>query len=230
MSRYGLMRTTGIRTAAAGHGQLCWFKSCHRAYKLTLCLSSSANNNNPRRPAKKIHPKKSPGDAPYKQSEKQLRQQIFIPSTFTYGKKPPVILVPGTGARGFNNFMGNLIPLLQGKPYADIVWINPVGFQLADAQSNAENVAYAINYISGISGNKNVSIVGWSQGSESMQWALHYFPSTRGIVTDQVAVSAVCYLCNYRFGRANDLFCRITTVPAWRTSLIQTGMCRYHLP
>lgn len=151
----------------------------------------SANNNNPRRPAKKIYPKKSPQDAPYKYSEQDLRSHIFIPSTFTYGKKPPVILVPGTGARGFNNFMGNLIPLLQGKSYADVVWINPVGFQLADAQGNAENVAYAINYVSGISGNRNVSVVGWSQGSESMQWAMKFWPSARAITTDQIAVSAV---------------------------------------
>ena len=93
---------------------------------------------------------------------------------------------------------GNLIPLLQGRSYADIVWINPEGFQLNDAQTNAENVAYTINYISGISGNKNVSLIGWSQGSESMQWALKYWPSTRKIVTDQIAVSAVSrVLSNY---------------------------------
>lgn len=134
-------------------------------------VSSQAENNpdnsNPRNPAKSIYPKKSSRDAPYHQFEKNLRDNIYIPSSFTYGQKPPVILVPGTGARGGNNFIGNLIPLLQGKSYADLVWINPNVFQLADAQSNAENVAYAINYISGISNNRNVSIIGWSQGSES---------------------------------------------------------------
>lgn len=169
---------------------------------------SNAFNNNPRNPSKSIYPKKAPGDAPYQQAERKLRKHIYIPSTFTYGKKPPVILVPGTGERGGGNFIvrcahrdpttseantsqqGNLIPLMTGRPWADIVWVNPEGFQLNDAQTSAENIAYAINYISGISQNKPVSLIGWSQGSESMQWAVKYWPSARKLVTDIVAISA----------------------------------------
>ncbi|KAI1329820.1 alpha/beta-hydrolase [Xylariaceae sp. FL0255] len=151
---------------------------------------NNASNVNPRKPRERIFPKKKPVDAPYQQTEATLRRQIYIPSTFTYGEKPPVILIPGTGERGGNNFIGNLIPLLQSKPYADLVWINPINFQLDDVQLNAENVAYAINYISGISNNRNVSIIGWSQGSISMQLALKKWPSTRKIVSDQIAISA----------------------------------------
>jgi hypothetical protein len=44
-----------------------------------------------------IFPQKSPQDAPYSMTEIQLRQVIYIPPTFTFGQKPPVILVPGTG-------------------------------------------------------------------------------------------------------------------------------------
>ena len=66
---------------------------------------SNAFNNNPRNPAKSIYPKKAQGDAPYQQSQAKLRQHIYIPSNFTYGKKPPVILVPGTGVRGGSNFI-----------------------------------------------------------------------------------------------------------------------------
>lgn len=126
---------------------------------------NNPSNNNPRKPAKKIFPKKSKDDGNYRQTEKQMREQIHIPSSFTYGEKPPVILVPGTGGRGGEDFRGNLIPLLQSQPYADIVWLNDPLFELPDIQRNAETVAYAINYISSISKNRKVSIIGWSQGS-----------------------------------------------------------------
>lgn len=57
---------------------------------------NSENNNNPPAPDV-IYPKKSPADAPYQLEEAQLREVIYIPDSFTYGQKPPVILVPGTG-------------------------------------------------------------------------------------------------------------------------------------
>lgn len=146
------------------------------------------NNTNPQ-PSTTIYPKKLPCDAPYSVSEAELRRQIFIPSTFTYGQKPPVILFPGTGGRGGQNFMGNFEVLLANVDYADLVWVNPTSFLLADAQYNSELAAYAINYISAISQNQNVSIIGWSQGNINIQWATKYWPSTRSIVSDHIAVS-----------------------------------------
>jgi len=125
------------------------------------------NDNNPSNPAPSfpstIYPKKLPCDAPYSVSEAELRRQIFIPSSFTYGAKPPVILFPGTGGRGGQNFQGNFEVLLADVDYADLVWVNPTAFLLADAQYNSELAAYAINYISSISKGMNVSIIAWSQ-------------------------------------------------------------------
>jgi hypothetical protein len=69
------------------------------------------------------------------------------------------------------------------------VWLNIPGALLADAQSNAEYVAYAVNYISGISNNANVSVITWSQGGLDTQWALTFWPSIRTVVSDFVAVS-----------------------------------------
>jgi hypothetical protein len=97
---------------------------------------NSQRNQNPA-PSKPIYPKKSPSDAPYSVSESQLRAAIHIPTTFTYGKKTPVILVPGTGETGCTSYIGNYIKLLTGTSYADPVWLNVPDYMLDDAQVNA---------------------------------------------------------------------------------------------
>ncbi|KAL0261059.1 hypothetical protein SLS55_004754 [Diplodia seriata] len=150
---------------------------------------NSEDNANAREPASTIYPAASDKDAPYSLSEAQLRKIIYIPSGFTYGEKPPVVLVPGTGAKGGENFGSNFIPLLSGVDYADPVWLNIPGFMLDDAQVNSEYIAYAINYISGISKNKKVSVLGWSQGNLDIQWANKYWPSTVKNVNKHIAIS-----------------------------------------
>ncbi|KAH8681911.1 hypothetical protein BX600DRAFT_32636 [Xylariales sp. PMI_506] len=150
---------------------------------------NSSNNNNPRKPADEIYPKKSSADAPFSLTEEQLQAAIYIPSGFTYGAKPPTIFVPGTGAYGGINFGTNLRKLLTDVSYADPVWLNIPNAMLADAQVNSEYIAYAINYISGISGSRNVSIISWSQGGLDTQWALTFWPSARSKVSDFLPVS-----------------------------------------
>lgn len=131
---------------------------------------NSATNNNPALPkGKSVYPKKEPGDAPYSLTANQLRQQIYIPDDFTYGKIPPVILIPGTGERGGNTYAGNMRKLLRGNPHADPVLLNYPGYGLADAQQNAEAVAYSMNYIAALTG-KNVTVIAWSQGNLNVQW------------------------------------------------------------
>jgi hypothetical protein len=97
--------------------------------------NSDMNINPP--PKTTIYPRASPSDPSYDVSESSLRGAIHIPSTFTYGKKPPVILFPGTGTTGYITFVGNFIPLLSNVDYADPVWVNVPGYLLNDAQVNA---------------------------------------------------------------------------------------------
>ncbi|KAK5108612.1 hypothetical protein LTR62_008188 [Meristemomyces frigidus] len=153
---------------------------------------NSNNNNNPINPNPAAYPKAGSHDAPYDLTEAQLRAAIYIPSTFQYGRSgapQPVILVPGTGATGYLTFTGNYIPLLTGSTIGDPVWLNIPGYLLADAQVNSEYVAYAINYIYGISNRRNVAVVAWSQGNIDVHWAHKYWPSTRSRTTDHVAIS-----------------------------------------
>lgn len=157
-----------------------------------LTGENSVNNVNPRDPSPRAYPKASQKDAPYSLSEEALRAAIYIPPTFQYGEQgapQPVILVPGTGDTGYTTFVGNYIPLLQGSNIADPVWLNIPGYLLGDAQVNAEYVAYAINYIYGISNSRKIAVASWSQGGIDAQWALKYWPSTRNRVTDLVAFS-----------------------------------------
>ncbi|KAJ4363982.1 hypothetical protein N0V83_009436 [Neocucurbitaria cava] len=150
---------------------------------------NSIENNNPK-PQTTIYPKKDSTDAPYLLSEDALRKAIYIPSGFTYGAKRPVLFVPGTGSYGGINFGNNIRKLLTGKDYADPVWLNIPGAMLADAQTNSEYIAYAINYISSVSKNNDkIAVVSWSQGGLDTQWALKYWPSTRKVVTDFLPVS-----------------------------------------
>ncbi|EMD00999.1 hypothetical protein BAUCODRAFT_191248 [Baudoinia panamericana UAMH 10762] len=157
-----------------------------------LTGQNSEININLRSPSITVYPKANSSDAAYDLTEAQLRAVIYIPSTFQYGKKgapQPVILVPGTGDTGYTTFIGNYIPLLQGSTVGDPVWLNIPGYLLNDAQTNAEYVAYAINYIYGISNKRKVAVFGWSQGNIDSQWAYKYWPSTRSKVTDHVAFS-----------------------------------------
>lgn len=136
-----------------------------------------------------MYPRVDKCDAKYTQPESDLRSSIFIPDTFTYGKKPPVILFPGTGSTGFTAFQGNFIPLLSNVEWADPVWVNVPELLLGDAQVNAEYAAYALNYIASLT-KRDVSIIAWSQGNINTQWAFKYWPSTRKVTKDHVAISA----------------------------------------
>lgn len=120
--------------------------------------SNPVNPFNPP-PPRVIYPKAEADDAPYDLSEQQLRQVIYIPPTFTYGKVRPVIFLPGTGAIAGQNFGPNYGKLFKqaNPPIADPVYLNLPSFNLNDIQQAAEYTAYAINYISAITKRNDVS-------------------------------------------------------------------------
>ncbi|PNP77075.1 hypothetical protein FNYG_09688 [Fusarium nygamai] len=159
------------------------------SYAQGLGSAENGNNNQNPDPPKSVYPKAASCDAPYSVPEDKLRSAIFIPDTFTYGEKLPVILFPGTGATGWTTFRGSFIPLLTGVDWADPVWVNVPELLLGDAQVNAEYAAYALNYIASLS-KRSVAIIGWSQGNIDTQWAFKYWPSTRKVTADHVAISA----------------------------------------
>ncbi|EAW11815.1 putative lipase [Aspergillus clavatus NRRL 1] len=150
---------------------------------------NSINNRNPVLNNQIIYPAKAPGDVPYSVAEKALRAAIYIPSSFGYGKngKKPVILVPGTATPAGTTYHFSFAKL-GSATNVDVVWLNIPQASLNDIQINAEYVAYAINYISALTGS-NVAVISWSQGGPDTQWALKYWPTTRDVVDDFIAIS-----------------------------------------
>lgn len=151
---------------------------------------NSISNVNTRSPETPIYPSKSSNDAPYSVDEASLRAAIHIPASFSYGAngKKPVILVPGTAVPAGSTYYFSFSKLANAAANVDPVWVNIPSASLDDAQVNSEYVAYAINYISGIS-SSNVTVISWSQGGLDTQWALKYWPSTRDVVEDFIAIS-----------------------------------------
>ncbi|KAK8119773.1 uncharacterized protein PG998_004399 [Apiospora kogelbergensis] len=158
----------------------------------------SVNNpNNPTNVSRTVYPTAAAGDAPYSLPEAQLRAAIRIPAAFTFGAKPPVLLVPGTWSYGGSVYGPNLRKLLTDSPHADPVWLNVPGAMAGDAQVNSEYIAYAINYLSAICSNSSnsssdevkVSVVSFSQGGLDTQWAFTFWPSTRAVVSNFLPVS-----------------------------------------
>ncbi|KAJ5825913.1 hypothetical protein N7474_003051 [Penicillium riverlandense] len=156
-------------------------------------LDTELNSRNNSNPAVKqnIYPNKAAADAPYSVPESTLRAAIHIPDSFSFGRNgnTPVILVPGTAIPAGTTYYYSFSKLANSSAGIDVVWVNMPRASLSDAQVNAEYVAYAINYISALSAGQSVGVISWSQGGLDTQWALKYWPSTRPVVADFVAIS-----------------------------------------
>ncbi|KAB8232548.1 uncharacterized protein BDW43DRAFT_300903 [Aspergillus alliaceus] len=151
---------------------------------------NAPHHTNPSLKRLSIYPFKAKGDAPYSVAEDILRAAIHIPKSFSCdkNKKIPVLLVPGTAVPAAMTFYYNFGKLGRALPETDIVWVNIPRASLDDIQSNAEYVAYALNYISALCLTK-AAVISWSQGALNIQWALKYWPSTRDVVSDFIAIS-----------------------------------------
>ncbi|KAJ5092124.1 hypothetical protein NUU61_006994 [Penicillium alfredii] len=175
---------------------------------------------------KSIYPSVA-GDAPYSIPEHKLRSAIYIPDSFSYGRdgKTPVLLVPGTGIPGGTTYYFSFSKL--GKTTAaDVVWVNLPRAALSDAQLNSEYVAYAIQYLSALCGGRSVAVIAWSQGNLNTQWALKYWPSTRKVVQDLVAMSPDFHGTVERYLVCPALALAVCTPSLWQqgwdTKFIQT--------
>ncbi|EDN92679.1 hypothetical protein SS1G_08542 [Sclerotinia sclerotiorum 1980 UF-70] len=174
--------------------------------------ANSVNNVNDAVSSNKTFYNTVKGDAPFSVNEETLRAAIYIPPSFTWGKKQPVIMLPGTGGYGYVTYASNIGKLLSATDYADPVYLSIPNAFTSDAQINAEYVAYALQYFYAMTSRKP-AIVTWSQGSLDAHWAFKYWPSVRNIVTDHIAISpdyhgtVLAYILCPGFALGNGIAC-----------------------
>ena len=131
-------------------------------------------------------------DPTFSVSEAILRAAMYFPSTFSTlnaSNISAIVMVPPTAVPGGQSWALSYVTQLTNDKVANPMWLNIPTNSLQDAQITAEYVAYAINYVSQYTGNRNVSVIAWSQGTINTQWALKYFPSTQEVVSDYIAIS-----------------------------------------
>ncbi|KAF3080099.1 hypothetical protein TWF569_004208 [Orbilia oligospora] len=159
--------------------------------------------NHPRLPVVRHPSGFIPPETPdYSISEDKLKAAIQLDKDWDkYIDLNPVLLVPGTGSYGGSCYHHNFAKLLRNASprFATFAWVNVPGAMCDESPKNAEYIAYAIHWLwlrtyrgySEADINKHqITVIGWSQGNLSIQWALKYWPHTRNLIKNFVAISA----------------------------------------
>ncbi|KAF3214076.1 hypothetical protein TWF191_009897 [Orbilia oligospora] len=159
--------------------------------------------NHPRLPVVRHPSGFIPPETPdYSISEDKLKAAIQLDKDWDkYIDLNPVLLVPGTGSYGGSCYHHNFAKLLRNASprFATFAWVNVPGAMCDESPKNAEYVAYAMHWLwlrtyrgySEADINKHqITVIGWSQGNLSIQWALKYWPHTRNLIKNFVAISA----------------------------------------
>jgi triacylglycerol esterase/lipase EstA (alpha/beta hydrolase family) len=105
-----------------------------------------------------------------------------------HSDKEPVLLVPGTAATFHSQWSWNFAVELTnvGIPWCGVT---PPGNQLGETQLAGECDVNAIRYLYHHSGDRQIAVVGHSQGGMQPRWPLRWWPDTRQMVADDVMIS-----------------------------------------
>jgi triacylglycerol esterase/lipase EstA (alpha/beta hydrolase family) len=116
-----------------------------------------------------------------------LADALHCQSSVAHADVEPVLLSPGTGNEGDQQYGGNWEPALTalGIPWCAF---NPPDDALQDIQTTGEYLVYAIRTMYQLSGQR-IAVLGHSQGGMSMRWALRFWPDTRTMVADVVGLA-----------------------------------------
>jgi hypothetical protein len=120
-------------------------------------------------------------------SEGDLAAALSCPRSLAGATRAPVLLIPGTALEPGANYDWSYEPALDA---AGIPWcaLTVPRYGTGDVQESAEYVVHALRRMHAESG-RRVSIVGYSQGGAVGRWALKWWPDTRAIVEDLIALS-----------------------------------------
>ncbi|UZJ53544.1 hypothetical protein CBS101457_002864 [Exobasidium rhododendri] len=128
-------------------------------------------------------------DAKFSESQAQLLTMgIECPNGVQQAASKNILFIHGTGGTGDESWVGGLIPAFYAKGYNGC-YVNLPNRTLGDAQVSGEYVVSAIERMYSMTGNKQILLIGHSQGNLNIQWALNYWPSTRSKVANYVSLS-----------------------------------------
>jgi triacylglycerol esterase/lipase EstA (alpha/beta hydrolase family) len=117
-----------------------------------------------------------------------LSASVQCTANATDASREVVLFVPGTTATPIVNFGWNWFPALDKLrwPYCSVTLPKNA---MGDMQQASEYVVYAIRHVYAISGRK-VVLIGHSQGGVEPRFALRFWPDTRPMVDDYIALDA----------------------------------------
>jgi triacylglycerol esterase/lipase EstA (alpha/beta hydrolase family) len=137
----------------------------------------------------------------------KLRAALRCTSGVSHASRNPILLVPGTSLDPSPNYSWNYERAFRAKgwPYCTVTL--PFHTQ-GDIQVAGEYIVYALRSMHSRAGRK-VDILGFSQGGMLPRWAFRWWPDTRRLVGDHVALDP----SNHGTVFANA-FCQGTCSPA----------------
>jgi hypothetical protein len=115
-----------------------------------------------------------------------LTASLVCTTSVTASSREPILLVAGTALTPASNFSWNYERAFAAirLPYCALTLPDD---EMADIQTAGEYIVYAIRTMHQMSGHK-VDILGFSQGGMVPRWALRFWPDTRRLVDDLVAI------------------------------------------
>lgn len=138
---------------------------------------------------------------PLEAPEAELAKALHCDGGLTKSGKTPILFIPGTTAKGEENFAWNYMAELKKKGHP-ACWVNYPGRGYKDMQISAEYVVYAARTVYAMGGRK-ISMIGHSQGGLQAAWVMRFWPDLAAKVDDVVTLGApfrgvrlanLCYL------------------------------------
>ncbi len=124
---------------------------------------------------------------PLSEPAAELEAALHCPASFGTAVRGPVLLVPGTGLTGPENWDWGFAPALAAQGF-DVCTVDTKAFGTGDVQLTAERVVFAIRRMHAVTG-KPVAVIGYSQGGLSIRWALAFWPDVRAMVSDVIGLA-----------------------------------------
>jgi triacylglycerol esterase/lipase EstA (alpha/beta hydrolase family) len=140
----------------------------------------------------------------------QLAASLRCTGTLAHAPVEPVLLVASTAVDSDQNFAWSYEPVLRnrGIPYCTSDLPGADAENMDDIENRADYLVYAIRTMYRASGER-IALIGGSQGGEAERLPLRFWPDTRAMVADVIALDSP----NHGSITVNAL-CAITCAPA----------------